>query len=271
MRRIVLLAGCVIALGAMGELAGAAFAEPPEFGTCVQVAPKTGAYSGRSCLHPAKPGKGKYEWMTEPTANNKFSGFLEEPVLKTTGAQKIQVACVFGELEGEYTGAKSLIIKQLLFGNCQRAGVSNVLESWCQNVASFRGEVSTQELTGELGYIEHGAKTRVGLDIKPKAGKALALFECGGASPVGEYGTGTGTLLEVEGSVIGRVKRINKPVEENVTTFMVKNGMQIPEQFEGGLKDTLTTLVGVTKTAEPSTLSGYAEVESQEEVEIKAK
>ncbi len=63
------------------------------------------------------------------------------------------------------------------------------------------------ELTGELGYIEHVGKTKVGLDIKAKTGKALVLFECGGADGIdSERGMGTGKLLEVEGSVIGRVK-----------------------------------------------------------------
>jgi hypothetical protein len=262
-----MMAGCLVALCALAAAAATASAAPPEFGTCTKVAPKTGQYSGKNCLYPA-PGKGSYVFVPGGGAKKKFTFSVESPVLRTSGGR--EVSCVFGEGEGEYASAKTVNITKLVFSNCQAPGAKTTFESWCQNIGNFRGEVTMNELTGELGYNEHAARTKVGLDIKPKTGKALVLFECGGANEVTEHGMGTGTVLEVEGSVIGRVKTINKPTQENLVTFTAKNGAQVPEQFEGGVKDTLTTLVGPTKTPEPSRFSGIAEVTNEEPIEVKA-
>jgi hypothetical protein len=258
-----------LALSAAG--AGAASAALPELGRCEKSPTKTGEYAGNRCLGLSKTGKGAYAWAPGPGVNKKFTAAVEGVVLQTTGPSKISIACQFGEAEGEYTGPRTLTVSKLLFQSCQQAGAKTVLSSWCQNIGSFRGEVSTNELAGELGYIEHTTKTKVGLDLKAKTGTALALFECGGAAEVGEHGLGTGTLLEVEGSVIGRVKKINVMTEENLLTTTVKAGAQVPEAFEGGVKDTLTTLVGLTKTPAPSTFASVSEVANLEPLEIKAK
>jgi hypothetical protein len=267
MRRTLLIAGCIVAGSTVaGAAAASASAEPPEFGACVEVAAHTGEYSAK-CLRPA-PGKGKWDFVPAGT-KKKFTYYVEDPVFKT--AAGAEVTCDFGEGEGEYTSGKAVSLPKLIFQNCSLAGAKTVYESFCQNIGGFRGEVTMNELTGELGYIEHNGKTKVGLDIKPKIGKALVLFECGGASELTERGLGTGKLLEVEGSVIGRIKTINKPVEENIVTFTVKRGVQTPEEFEGGVKDTLVTLEGTTKTAQPTTFSGYAEETNEEPIEVKAR
>jgi hypothetical protein len=270
---------CLVAVFAIGAAvtASASAAEYelaglPEIGRCVQVAPKMGEYKGKSCVSPAAPGKGRYDWQPGPGPNPKFTAIVEEPVLKTSSAT---ITCSFGEAEGSYTNSKTLTVTSLILSGCQKAGAKTVTESWCQNVGMFRGEVKTNELTGEVGYIEHsGKKAKIGLDLKAKTAKALALFECGGAEesiPMEEIGTGLGTFFEIEGSVIGRVKKFNKMLEEDIVTFTVSGGKQVPEKFEGGVNDTLITLVGLTKTAEPSTLATYAEAESEEPIEIKAR
>jgi len=268
MKRIGMMAGCILASCALGgAYAATASAEPPEFGSCVQVAPKTGEYAGKNCLTSA-PGKGRYNFVPGGTSK-KFATIVEEPVFKTAGGG--EVTCAFGEGEGEYTGAKTLSVTKLLLNNCTQAGAKTVYESFCQNIGSFRGEVSANELTGELGYFDKKGKKKVGLDIKAKIGKALALFECGGANELTEHGMGTGTLIELEGSAIGEVKKINKPTEENSVAFAVKQGAQFPEMFEGGEKDTLIANIGVTKTAEAATLATVAEVENAEPIEVKAR
>jgi len=266
-----LLLVSLVAVGAVATASASAaeyqLAGLPELGRCVKVAPKTGEYSGRSCLHPA-PGKGRWSWLPGNGAKAKFKVFAESPVLTTA---KETITCAFGEAEGAYTGPKTSTVK-LVLSDCQQAGAKTALQSWCQNVGAFRGEVSTNELTGELGFIEYaGKKGKVGWDLQAKTGKALATFECGGASEVGERGTGTGTPMEIEGSVIGRVTKINRMTEENFVSYVVKSGVQLPEKFEGGVKDTLTVLVGLTKTAEAGTLSTVAEITNEEPLEIKAR
>jgi hypothetical protein len=268
MKRIVMLAGCMVASCALGGVAVAtAAAAPPEFGACVKVAPKTGEYSGKNCLVPA-PGKGSYNFVPGGAANKKFTVNVSEPVLKTAAHE---VTCVFGEGEGEYTGAKTLSVSKLILSDCKQAGAKTVNESWCQNIGGFRGEVTVNELAGELGFFDKKGIKKVGLDLKAKSGTALAMYECGGANEITEHGMGTGTLMELEGSVIGQVKTVNHPVEENGVTFAVKAGAQVPEQFEGGVKDTLILNVGPSKTPEAATLATVAELTNGEPIEVKAK
>jgi hypothetical protein len=269
MKRIVMMAGCIVASCALGGVAAAtAAAAPPEFGSCVEVAPKTGEYAGRNCLAPA-PGKGRFNWVPGGAGNKKFTTEVGSLVFKTAGGG--EVSCVFGEGEGEYTGGKTLSVTKLILSDCKTAGAKTVFESWCQNIGAFRGEVTANELAGELGYFEKNGKKKVGIDLKAKSGTALATFECGGASEITEHGMGTGTLLELEGSVIGEVKKLNKPFEENLVVFAVKAGAQLPEQFEGGVKDTLITNIVVAKTTEATTLATLAEVVNGEPIEVKAK
>lgn len=260
---------CIGAATALSAVATAsASAALPELGRCVKAAPKTGEYIGNKCLKPAG-GKGNYNFLPGPGEKKTFTAAIESPVLQATGPHNTRISCSFGEASGEYTGAKTLTVKTLKLFACEQAGTFKTTdERFCQNVLAELGEVSANELSGELGYIEG---TKAGLDLKAATGSALALFECGGANSVTEKGTGTGTLIEVTGSVVGKISKINSMVEENVLSHVVKRGVQKPEMLEGGAKDTLTTNVGLEKTAEPSTYSDFDEIVNEEALEIKTK
>jgi hypothetical protein len=273
MRRIMLIAGCIgsCALGTAGVAATPALAAAPEWGKCVEVAKGTGVYRGKNCLTVAAPGRGKFVWQAEPTAKPKYALSIEGATLSSSGGRVIK--CESGEGEGEYTGAKTTSIAKPLFSNCKVTSEELPLfASYCQNVGNFRGEITLNEVVGELGYIEHGLRTKVGVDLKPKSGSAFGLFECGGASEVTEHGMGTGTFLELTGSVIGRIKPINRPFEELFTYFTAAGTKQTPEQFEGGEVDTLTVLNGlVAKTPEPTSFTSINESLNEEPVEIKGR
>ena len=138
------------------------------------------------------------------------------------------------------------------------------------------GEIEAKELTGELQFIERVKNpnkelAKAGIDLKAASGGVIASFECGGANGSTGKGAGTGTLRELEGSVIGRVGTTENMVATNTTSYEVSAGAQAPEQFEGGLPDTLVTLVGLTKAVEPTTLVASEEVKSEEPIEIRAK
>lgn len=274
MKRIVIVAGCLAACcTTFGVVAGSAAAELPELGRCVEAVGKTGKYTGAKCVGTSPSNKGRYEFVPGPGGKKKFTFTTGQIVLQGTGAPKLNISCEFAEGEGEYTGAKTLTVGKLVISDCKtpkKTESEPVLKTWCQNVSNFRGEVTAQELAGEIGYIL--AKKTVGLDLKAKTGNTIALFECGGASesPV-ERGTGTGTLMEFEGSVIGAIKKVSVMTEENVITYKVSGGKQVPEMFEGGVKDTLITNVGIAKTAEPTTLKTITELTNEEPLEIKAK
>ena len=144
-------------------------------------------------------------------------------------------------------------------GLCQEIGAGNRLES------EF-GEIK-MELSGELGFYEAGTTKKVGIALTPARGPYLAVFECNGAKGTGnlQYGTGTGTLLGLEGSVIEQVRAsysdpssgephpdYNRMLSEYRTEFKVENGLQAPEQFEGGPKDTLSLVTHPLALKEPS-------------------
>jgi hypothetical protein len=263
----------------------------PELGRCVKVTPGTGEYKGSHCLVVAG-GTGKYNWLPGPGAQNKFTSVLRAafsaPVLELTGS-KTQIFCfAAGKAEGEYTGPKTLIVKKLVLRSCHNPALEGLEHSKCQNVGSPAGEISAQELTGELGFIKAAKGPRVGVDLKPARGSDLALFECGGAvGPFGqEKGTGTGTNYALEGSVIGRipstgqlkrdgeevtVSEFNKMALGSIVKYEVKEGRQVPEFFQGEAKDTLITSIVGTQTVEPTTFADVEEVKNEEPLEIKAK
>jgi hypothetical protein len=158
-------------------------------------------------------------------------------------------------------------VTSLTFSGCAEAP-SGGLSSDCQSEGAPNGEIVANELTGRLGLIALGKKPAVGVDLKPAAGTVLASFECGGASAATGRGNGTGTSHELTGSVIGKVGVLNAMTGGNNVTYATSHGAQVPEHFEGGLGDTLTTLTGLEQTPEPTTFSAVEEVGYEQPLEI---
>ncbi len=249
--------GVMVVVIAVTAMAAAAVAAPPEFGRCVEVAPKTGEYrDGKHCLKPA-PGVGKYNFSSGPGAKKKFTGTGGAITLES--AKKVQVTCAGSALAGEYTGAKTLTANVTLSG-CEEPATLRK----CQTAAVKMGEIEGPGLEGELGYIATGAKPVVGIDFKHSPD--LFTFECG--QPREEI-----TLVTVEGSVIATVKPVNVMTEEFKLLVKAKNGKQIPEQFEGASKDTLVEnfTTGLTKTTESAVLNSKVPVliKNEEPIEIR--
>jgi Subtilase family len=227
----------------------------PAIGRCV-VVPSGGEYKGPKCNVEAH-GKGIYNWLSGPGAKKKFAGHLTAVTLETVG--KAKVTCSAGSSAGEYTGGKTETLTLTLTG-CKRAGGEA-----CQSVAAGAGEIVTSALEGEVGFISgRSSKTPVvGLDFKHEP--TLIAAECG--SGVSK------TLLTVEGSAIGAVTVTGKMTLESTLKYKASSGIQAPEQFEAGIKDTLlmTFVTGAEKTAEQAGLTTTAKDLSEELMEIKAK
>jgi hypothetical protein len=243
------------------------YANPPQLGRCVPSARRMGEFKNAACTKPGH-GKGKANWLAGPGPKPGFTLTLGAPALQSTGAGNVLITCTIGKGEGEYTGAQTLKLTKLSFSGCaespRKAGVS----SDCQATGSPNGEIVGDELAGEVAFI-HAArkKAKVGVDLQG-AGGVLANFECGGASTGTGKGTGAGTPRELEGSVIGTLKTLNAMSAGNALTYQVSAGHQVPEHFEGALPDTLTTLVGLEKTPEPTTLSASGELADEEAIEV---
>jgi hypothetical protein len=229
----------------------------PSLGRCVKVTNRTGEYRGGKCLMLAN-GSGNYNWLPETGGATSLSGHLGSVVLETTAGKRI--TCSSGSSQGQYTGAKTETVTVTLDG-CERPSGHDA----CESLGSPSGEIVTGALEGELGLIAAGKKPVVGLDLKRQPN--LASFECASA------GVGGKEAVLLEGSVIGSVKKVDTMASQFTETYSAKGGRQIPEQFESGLKDTLTTSTvnGLEKAAEQTGLTVVMTATNGQPLEIKAR
>lgn len=258
---------CVVALLAIAGV-GAASASAaeyelrnlPEFGRCGTAVAKTGEYNGKNCIAHKAAG-GNHSFLPGPGAKKKFTAFGEGIALETTG--KTTIECGGAEETGEYnTNPKTETVTVNLIG-C----VNETTQLTCQSNPLKTGEIESQALEAEIGFIKGGSKATVGLDLKAKApATALFTFECGKLPESIQ-------LVTVEGSVIAQITKLNKPVEEFKTVYKELAGKQSVQQFEGGPKDTLTATIvtGLSSTKEEAGFRGSFEILNEELLEIKAK
>lgn len=288
MRRIRMVGCALVLVGALcGVAAAGASAELPEVGRCVKLTPTevnkhkhySGAYAGPNCTSLNASHHGKYEWMPGPGPQNKFKGTANEPEPVLETPEHIKVTCSDGNFFGEYVGTKSMKLSKVVFTGCQTGP-----NKPCQTTAvAHEGEIeSAAELEGTLGVIKAAATPKVGWDMKRSGGGTVFTFLCGKLPELQSMHT-------IEGSVIGQVlsgteSNIDKMNLQSEVRYTQKNGVQSPEKFETGAKDTFTDsmLTGTSKSVEPIALgaldvlvSGLGkpveEEKNQEPLEIKVK
>ena len=227
----------------------------PALGRCVKAAVrKTGEWIGPRCVGFAH-GKGAYNFLPGPGTGKKFTGSTGAVSLETVG--KAKVTCSSGTAAGEYTGSKTLTITLTLSG-CERPSTHEP----CQSVGGASGQIKTNGLEGEYGFVSSGKNTSVGLDLKHEP--ALATFECATAALPGKE------LIELQGSAIGPIAKIDVMVPGFTVTYKATAGRQVPEQFEGEAKDTLVTAI-VGGSSEQTGLTATLALTNEEKLEIKAK
>jgi len=224
---VALAAGALMAPGASAAEYGPK--EFPEAGRCVKTALGQGTYREAKCQFVAKPEGGKYEWIPLTQAEKvTLAGGGGEVTLTTLGHQTIK--CIGIQLHGEWTNEKqaSVVIEMV--------GCTDQQNKQCTGVGGInKSEIASGNLQAELGFIKNVEKSIVvGLDFKPPLlQKALFTYECGG---------GFTEQNAVEGSVIARIAPIiNMRETFKMWLKVTKAGAQVPEKFEGGLKDTLFT------------------------------
>jgi hypothetical protein len=222
-----LAAACALAVAVAGT---ASAAEPAIYqcGAAVKNA-VTKKYEGKyekGCKTLNAKGEGKYEfeeWRlgSKTTGGKKGKakkfkskgsppGTLEVPHVST-------VECAHSYDEGEFTGPKTAGNIKAKFTGCHASSEP------CQNGAT--GEITTNVLKGEIGYVNKGAHT-VGVDIKAQSGTVLAELHCG-LPPAAIL------RLRVTGSVIGEVTPINTWSKEATINFEQVSGKQDIKILEG--------------------------------------
>jgi hypothetical protein len=247
--------------------AASASAELPELGRCVKVAPGTGGYKKPNCLPVSSTHTGEYEWLPGPGENRGFKERLSNPTFETTGGGKI--TCSFLFIEGEITSAKTLKVSNVTIQGCLLVGPNLS----CQSTGAQKGVIeSTIPLIGDLGPIPGGinpANPHLGWDLKPESGSKIIEFGCGeGKVPL--------ETVELQGSVIGRVIKTNLMQTTFTMIYKEEHGIQIPEAFIGGEKDTLTQITTPTTNPlepkiEQAGLKTGGELVPGEALELKAK
>ncbi len=241
----------------------------PEVGRCVKVETGTGTYEGAKCVTVDTSGHGKYDFeplVSAPVGGPTFAVAGGPVTLATTGLPTI--GCTSSSISGEYTGPKSSTEKAVFSGCTIEAG-GGVSGQPCQSGAvSEQIEIASAE--GEIGFIKNQLpKVSVGLDLRPHS-PATTLF-----TAVCSPGTTKTEAITVEGSVIAQIKPVDTMTSSVSLLYKVtKSGHQVPEKFETGLKDTLTTTFSglAGSFSSPSTLAiiGLSGTSSTP-LEIKAK
>jgi alpha-tubulin suppressor-like RCC1 family protein len=251
----------------VGEVHSLAVVEPrsplPELGRCVRV-PGGGAYTGTSprCVAPSSTHNGHFEWLPGPGPKAKFNDALGELELETIRGDKL--ACRLAIFEGEYTGAKTATVRHLALERCRDLTTNTT----CQTNPLEPGLVEgSMTLDGALGLITGGERPSVGWDLEPSTSATpLVSFECGS-------GAGSAALA-VQGSVIGRVTALDQMASAFHLQYQQSGGQQVPQRFEGGLREILTLsttpLTGV-QTVEQVGLRSRGSRSGEEPLEIKAK
>lgn len=202
----------------------------------------------------AHPGpEGKYEVMEGIGKGKVFKG--------TGGRAELEVHSVGGIIcqsssdSGKFSSPKEASDIAVTFKGCE------YIDTKCESKGAKAGEIKTNTLKGELGYID-AAKDEVGVDLTPESGTYEAEFTCEPQE------------MRVRGSVIGLVGPVNEFTKTSTLTFEQAYGKQGITRFEGGLEDTLLTEIGRHgKFDEEEPLASGQEgkaVNKGEELELKA-
>jgi len=194
-----------------------ASAAEPEFGRCKKEA---GSFKDPKC---DEGGGTEFNWVPLKAGEEvKFESTSGVGVLETASLERIH--CQTDKDAGETKGPKEDLVVVRFF-ECESSGFK------CMSKGAAAGEIVTNELESELGYI-NAAKHEVGLDLKP-SGELFVEFECVGGI----------VKVKTRGSVIGRITPVLEMSNEFTLAFKkVSNPCtQEIERFEGELKDTLET------------------------------
>lgn len=250
---------CLLAFAALGSVASAAAsASEPALYECAK-APKvgksyTGGYNNKTCTEVNGTHEGKYELQEGIGKGKAFKGKGKGANLevKELGG----VSCTSSADSGKFTGPKTAGGVEVTFKGCE------LNHHQCENTATL-GEVKTNLLKGEVGYVEGGkAKHEVGVLLTAQSGPYLAEFHCAELE------------LRVSGGVIGLVTSAeNVFTKEATLLFQESTGEQRIKQLEGGPVEKLFTEVksGVGGYGAPAESGEADEVTNKgETLELKA-
>ncbi len=277
MRHLRIIGLCVAAVFAIAAVtASTASAKKPEWGKCVAQA--GGKYLDGGCQTKGKGGS--FEWKKGATLPNvPFTGKNEGsggvlytglnicedkeghafriPKAKCEAegftwtesgeGEFLTVECAAETNTGEAVGRNGIANVHVTFTGCLALGSLS-----CKSSGAAEGEIKTNTLKGELGYIEEGKGVGVRLEPEVKKG-AFAAFECAEflGTVVGVGNKGEGVAFAPKGGndqVISPITPINEMTTKYTQVYTVdpKKVENVPTNFDGkklsALEDELTNL-----------------------------
>jgi hypothetical protein len=251
MNRMRIMGLALIAVFVMSGMAVAsASAALPEFYECKKVAVKYSGVWNKGCLVEGKGNhslkENEYEKVAGigKAATKLFKGKGGTATLHTPAVGG-EVKCKAFKDEGKVTAQKTESGVVSLFTGCISLGKK------CTTTGQTAGTIKTDKLVGAIGYI-NAAEHRVGVDLSPEVGTALAAFNCEGLE------------IAVSGSVVGEMTPINTMSKTSVTTFTVNgSGFQTYKSLEGAPEDVLESLIngaGPFESGQQATATNAGEV-----------
>jgi len=205
---------------------------PPELGRCEKLTAEVvggvktfhGAFGNSKCTVQASGAR--YEWYSGVLATG-FTLQASAAVLET--AAGATVTCTAEHASGTFSSAKTLGSTVIKLTGCESAGHK------CTTKGRPAGEIESEQLEGEIGWISKTAK-KTGLVLRPAVG----------GGPFMEYFCGS-SLFTVTGTVAVPLK-VDKTSSSQILRYKAKHGVQRPEGLEGATSEPLTS----TPFGEPS-------------------
>jgi hypothetical protein len=259
---------CLVAVFAIASIAATSASALPEFGKCNEKA--GGKYSDSNCTTKASlKSPGTHEWEKENSTwninqrsfNNNFSQSWTEGVAVLSAnymfcypSARPHEPCLPGDEEKSPLGPTKVECKgvrdngEMVPTNAKKVQNIHVKFEHCVLLGSApcgnggpEGQITTNILKGELGYIKKAAPKEVGVLLEPAAKKGLfAAFNCAGFIEVS-----VGGATEAEGpayppkgggdGIISPITPINTVGSEvtQVYTYNEETNENIPNKFEG--------------------------------------
>ena len=206
-------------------------ASPPEIGRCTagpveEVHGKLihrGGFTKSTCTAESASHEGKYEWHSGVVRAGFTAPGFGQSAIETTAGTRLRCSSEHGS--GTFTTSKTLGAVLLRFTGCEAGGRS------CSTKGLAAGELQTEHLNGQVGWISASSK-KVGIALNPAANNG----------PFMEYTCGT-TPVTISGGVITALTA-GKMLGTQTLKYAGKKGVQKPERFEGGARDTLSIKEG---------------------------
>jgi hypothetical protein len=215
MRRARILTAAVAATALAGASAtGVASAAPPAWHYCAKATPKnTGNFTDKSCSTSSAPGQGKYELLEGVGKAKTFKGKdgFERDAIRVVipGKAELHLECQKAAISGHPVAPRGVAGVRITFSKCEMLGGS------C-------GTVTTEALSGELGWLEKaGGKAGVSLTNEASPGTGyIAQFTC-------ELG-GPGTKFRVFGAFIGEIPTSGAVGKQFMLTYRLGQYVEEP-------------------------------------------